>query len=99
MKKVILFTVICLLLVSMVFSFSMIGCKTTDATGTTGATETTSAAETTAAGAETTAAAGEKPNLIFWQNEAGSGLSQWYADVVADINANEDFTVKLLKIL
>jgi ABC-type glycerol-3-phosphate transport system substrate-binding protein len=39
----------------------------------------------------------EKPTLIFWQNEAGSGLGQWYRDVVADINANEDFQVELVE--
>jgi ABC-type glycerol-3-phosphate transport system substrate-binding protein len=39
----------------------------------------------------------EKPTVIFWQNEAGSGLAQWYRDVVADINANEDFQVELVE--
>jgi raffinose/stachyose/melibiose transport system substrate-binding protein len=42
-------------------------------------------------------AADEKPTLIFWQNEAGSGLSEWYRAVVADINANEDFQVELVE--
>ena len=32
--------------------------------------------------------AAEKPTLIFWQNEAGSGLADWYQAVVDDINAN-----------
>lgn len=54
--------------------------------------------EPKSAQAEETAKQGEeKPNLIFWQNEAGSGLSQWYKDVAADINANEDFTVEIIE--
>jgi len=84
----------------------MVGCKTTAASETTVASETTAASETTVASettaasgttaaAETTAAGGEKPTLTFWQNEAGSGLTQWYKDVIADINANENFTVKM----
>lgn len=39
----------------------------------------------------------EKPVLIFWQNEAGSGLSNWYRSVIEDINANEDFEVKIVE--
>ena len=99
MKKAILFTMVCLLLVSMVFSFSLIGCKTTTVSETSAAAQTSSAGAETTAAAETTTtvASGEKPNLIFWQNEAGSGLSQWYKDVVADINANEDFTVTIVE--
>jgi ABC-type glycerol-3-phosphate transport system substrate-binding protein len=41
--------------------------------------------------------AAEKPTLIFWQNEAGSGLAGWYQAVVDDINANEDFQVKMVE--
>jgi len=43
------------------------------------------------------AAAGDKPKLVFWQNEAGSGLSEWYKAVIDDINANESFTVELVE--
>jgi ABC-type glycerol-3-phosphate transport system substrate-binding protein len=95
MKKTFLITMISLLLISMIVSFSMVGCKTTSAAAetTTAVAETTAAAETTT----TAAASGEKPNLIFWQNEAGSGLSQWYKDVIADINANENFTVTMIE--
>jgi len=39
----------------------------------------------------------EKPTLVFWQNEAGSGLVGWYKAVVADINANEDFQVEMIE--
>jgi maltose-binding protein MalE len=51
------------------------------------------------AGGQTESGSGdvEKPTIVFWQNEAGSGLSAWYAAVVADINANEDFQVKIVE--
>lgn len=39
----------------------------------------------------------DKPTLIFWQNESGSGIAQWYRDVVAEINANEDFMVEIVE--
>lgn len=42
-------------------------------------------------------APGEKPTIVFWQNEAGSGLVGWYEAVVADINANEDFIVEMVE--
>ncbi len=42
-------------------------------------------------------AAGPKTTLVFWQNEAGSGLADWYKEVIADINAHEDFEVKLVE--
>jgi ABC-type glycerol-3-phosphate transport system substrate-binding protein len=42
-------------------------------------------------------ATAEKPTLIFWQNEAGSGLVGWYQAVVDDINAHEDFQVKMVE--
>jgi ABC-type glycerol-3-phosphate transport system substrate-binding protein len=42
-------------------------------------------------------AAGEKPKLVFWQNEAGSGLGGWYKAVIEDINANENFTVEMVE--
>ncbi len=44
-----------------------------------------------------TAFAAAKPTLIFWQNEAGSGLAEWYKEVIADINAHEDFQLKLVE--
>ena len=97
MKKTLLITISIAVVLLLSLSLSLSGCKTTGTSETTAAatqTETTAAAETTAA---ETQAAGEKPNLIFWQNEAGSGLSQWYKDVAADINANEDFTIEIVE--
>ena len=44
-----------------------------------------------------TAFGAAKPTLVFWQNEAGSGLAEWYKEVIADINAHEDFQVKLVE--
>ena len=44
-----------------------------------------------------TAFAAAKPTLVFWQNEAGSGLAEWYKEVIADINAHEDFQVKMVE--
>jgi ABC-type glycerol-3-phosphate transport system substrate-binding protein len=43
------------------------------------------------------ASAAPKPTLVFWQNEAGSGLADWYKEVIEDINAHEDFQVKLVE--
>ena len=39
----------------------------------------------------------EKPKIVFWQNEAGSGLSGWYKAVIEDINAREGFTVEMVE--
>ncbi len=50
-----------------------------------------------AGGAKEQAVAKEKPTLIFWQNEAGSGLAEWYKEVVAEINAKEDFQVQIVE--
>jgi ABC-type glycerol-3-phosphate transport system substrate-binding protein len=50
-----------------------------------------------AGGAGEPAAPKEKPTLVFWQNEAGSGLSEWYKEVAADINAHENFQVKIVE--
>jgi len=38
-----------------------------------------------------------KPNLIFWQIEKGVGIAGWFSDVIADINANEDFQVEMVE--
>jgi ABC-type transport system substrate-binding protein len=57
MKKVFLWSLAVVMIISMVAMFSLTGCKTTTTTTETTAAETT-AAETTAAAAETTAAAG-----------------------------------------
>ena len=99
MKKVWILTVVSLIIISFVLSFSFIGCKSTESATTAAAQSSESGATSaeTSKAAETTVAQGEKPELIFWQNEAGSGLSQWYKDVVADINANENFTVKIVE--
>jgi multiple sugar transport system substrate-binding protein len=61
MKKHRLLTsvLVCVVMVSLVLSLSLAGCKTTADTGTTAAETTAAAVETTAAAAETTAAAAE----------------------------------------
>ncbi len=82
------------LICSLVFLF--VSCKTTATSGTTVVISEPTEVGTTESKPEESVGA-EKPNLIFWQNEAGSGLSQWYKDVVADINANENFTVEIIE--
>lgn len=82
MKKAILATISIAVVLLLALSLSLSGCKNT------GTSETKAAV---------IQAAGEKPNLIFWQNEAGSDLSQWYKDVAADIDANEDFTIEIIE--
>ncbi|UCB45592.1 MAG: carbohydrate ABC transporter substrate-binding protein [Spirochaetota bacterium] len=37
----------------------------------------------------------EKPTIVFWQIEKDLGFGGWFDEVVADINANEDFTVEI----
>ena len=78
MKKSLLWLLIVVMVVSMIATFSLAGCKKTEVAATTAAAETTAAAaETTAAAAETTGAPAEKvpelgtESLTYWVDKAG----------------------------
>jgi multiple sugar transport system substrate-binding protein len=64
MKKILMWSSMLVLIISMVAAFSFIGCKTTATTETTVAAETTAANETTAAG--------EKTKINFWYFHSGA---------------------------
>jgi raffinose/stachyose/melibiose transport system substrate-binding protein len=86
MKKVSIILVVFILIVGIVVSFSLTGCKSTTTTATTAAVETTAIAETTTA-AETAAAettSGEPVKLLFywWGEQEFPGMEKWIAKTV-----------------